>query len=233
MNVSERTGQSSNVIKVNGNSASSSIVSGTTLNLDSATTDAITGNSFNLDPGYVVPLNYRNAQGCLDLRLGANNVARTTTVALPRRGNLNADADFIGAFKDSNWARGWTMLERAGVFAGTVGATQDAPVVTVTVNSSGQPVVTFATANNVKYSVEASIDDNHYRPLGTVIGNGTVRTYTVSTGLNASATQAAPYVAADIATAFDTGKRTSAASTFAAIPATVSSQPILFRVIAF
>jgi hypothetical protein len=232
--ISERT-QKSGSIKVNENSASSSIVStAVSWNNSGATTDATTGNSFNLDPGYVVPVNYRNAQGCLNLLLGADNAARTTTVPLPSRGNLNPDANFIGAFKDSNWARGWTMLERAGVFEGTIGATQDAPVVTVTVNSSGQPVVTFATTDKVKYSVEASVDDNHYRPLATVIGNGSVRTHTVTTGLNASATQAAPYSSADIVNAtFDTGKRTSAASTFAAIPAIVSSQPILFRVIAF
>jgi hypothetical protein len=125
------------------------------------------------------------------------------------------------------------MLERAGVFSGTVGSTQIAPVVTVSVNSSGQPVLSFATENNVKYSVEASVDDNHYRPLATVTGDGTVKSYPVTTGLTASATQAAPYTSADIVTAYDTAKRTTSVSTFAAIPATVSSQPLLFRVIAF
>jgi len=228
---SERTQKSSAVIKLNENSASSSIVSSSVIWNDSgATTDPTTGNSFNLDPGYVVPIDTRIAQGCLDLRLGATSAARTTTVALPTRGNINPDANFIGAFRDNNWARGWTMLERTGIFS--TSSAQIAPGVTIGVNGSS-PTLTFPTINGVKYSIEASVDNRFYRPLATVTGNGTTQTYQVALGLNASATQSAPYTSSDIVTSFDTGKRTSSANTFAAIPATVSTQPLFFRVMAF
>jgi len=86
----------------------------------------------------------------------------------------------------------------------------------------------------VKYSIEASVDNRHYRPLATVTGNGASQTYQVTAGLNASATQNAPYSSSDIVNAaFDTGKRTTSANTFAAIPATIGSTPLFFRVMAF
>ena len=233
---SERTGKGSALININPNSASSSIVgSSFTVSTSGSTTDTTTGNSFNLDPGYVVPIDNRTAQRCLDFRLGndptATSGARTTTVALPTRGNLNPDANFTGAFRDNNWARNWTMLERAGVFA--TDSAQIAPQITVGVIGSN-PTLTFATVNGVKYSIEASVDNRHYRPLATVTGDGTSKTYQVATGLNASATSAAPYSSSDIVTAaFDTGKRTTSANTFAAIPATIGSTPLFFRVMAF
>jgi len=232
---SERTQKGSAVISINANSASSSIVgSSFTVSTSGSTTDTTTGNSFNLDPGYIVPIDNRTAQGCLDFRLGndptATSGARTTTVTLPTRGNLNPDANFIGAFRDNNWARNWTMLERAGVFA--TDSAQIAPQITVGVNGSN-PTLTFATVNGVKYSIEASVDNRHYRPLATVTGNGSSQTYQVTTGLNASASQNAPYTSGDISTSFDTGKRTTSANTFAAIPATIGSTPLFFRVMAF
>jgi len=122
------------------------------------------------------------------------------------------------------------MLERAGVFA--TDSAQIAPQITVGVNGSN-PTLTFATVNGVKYSIEASVDNRHYRPLATVTGNGSSQTYQVTTGLNASASQNAPYTSGDISTSFDTGKRTTSANTFAAIPATIGSTPLFFRVMAF
>jgi hypothetical protein len=123
------------------------------------------------------------------------------------------------------------MLERAGVFA--TSSAQIAPQITVGVIGSN-PTLTFATVNGVKYSIEASVDNRHYRPLATVTGNGASQTYQVTTGLNASATQNAPYSSSDIVNAaFDTGKRTTSANTFAAIPATIGSTPLFFRVMAF
>jgi hypothetical protein len=232
---SERQQKSGVAIEMNKNSASGSIVStSTSFNTAGATTDTATGNSFNLDPGYVVPIDNRTAQGCLDLRLGNNPLAtggaRTTTVTLPTRGNINPDANFIGAFRDNNWARNWTMLERAGVFS--TSSAQIAPAVTIGVNGSS-PTLTFPTVNGVKYSIEASVDNRFYRPLATVMGDGASQTYQVATGLNASASQNAPYTSSDISTSFDTGKRTTSANTFAAIPATISSTPLFFRVMAF
>jgi hypothetical protein len=228
---SERSQKSTAVININPNSASGSIVSSSvTWNDSGATTDSATGNSFNLNPGYVVPVDNRIAQGCLDIRLGASSAARTTSVALPTRGNINPDANFIGAFRDNNWARNWTMLERAGVFSSS--SAQIAPAVTIGVNGSS-PTLTFPTVNGVKYSIEASVDNRFYRPLATVTGDGRSQTYQVASGLNASATQTAPYSSSDIVSSFDTGKRTSSANALAAIPATVSTQPLFFRVMAF
>ena len=228
---SERTQKSGAVIQFNSNNAVNFLISSSlTFSTTGATTDTSTGNSFNLNPGYTVPVNTRIAQGCLDLL--PNKSAVAATVALPTRGNLNPNADFIGAFRDNNWARGWTMLERAGVFSGQVGAKQDAPNIVVTVNGSGQPVLSFQAGSGIKYSIEASVDNTFYRPLATVTGSGTTYSYTVTTGLSASATQAGPYSGGPF-TGFDAGKRTTSASTFAAIPASVSSQPLFFRVIAF
>jgi hypothetical protein len=118
------------------------------------------------------------------------------------------------------------MLERAGVFTGTVGATQIAPVVVVTV-SGGKPVVNFDTVSGVKYSVEASVDNKFYRPLATVTGTGSSYPYTVNTGLNASAAQVAQYTSAT------TGARSTTESTYAAIPAAISETPLFFRVMAY
>jgi len=196
-----------------------------------ATRDTSNGNAFNLNPGYVVPIDNRT-DGTLDLRLGSTSDARTavnltgTSSSLPTRGNLSQGADFLGAFRDNNWARSWTMLERAGVFTGTVGATQIAPVVVVTV-SGGKPVVNFDTVSGVKYSVEASVDNKFYRPLATVTGTGSSYPYTVNTGLNASAAQTAKYTSSTV------GARSTTESTYAAIPAAISETPLFFRVMAY
>jgi hypothetical protein len=118
------------------------------------------------------------------------------------------------------------MLERAGVFSGKVGATQEAPVVVITV-SGGKPVVNFDTVLNHKYSVEASVDNKFYRPLATVLGTGSSYPYTVNTGLNASAAQVAKYTSAT------TGARSTTESTYAAIPASIGDAPLFFRVMAY
>lgn len=226
---SERSQKGSAVIQINSNNAVNSLIgSGVTFSTNGPTTDSSTGNSFNLDPGYTVPVNTRIAQGCLDLLPNKSSVQ--ATVALPTRGNLNPNADFIGAFRDNNWARGWTMLERSGIFSGPVGAKQDAPAVVISVNNLGQPVLTFNAAAGVKYSIEASVDNTFYRPLATVTGGGSDTSYTVITGLSASASSPAPY--SGTPTGSDLGKRTTSATTFSAIPASVSSAPLFFRVIA-
>jgi hypothetical protein len=198
---------------------------------NSVTRDNSNGNAFNLNPGYSVPIDNRT-DGTLDLRLGSTSDARTavnltgTSSSLPARGNLSQGANFLGAFCDNNWARGWTMLERAGVFSSAVGTTQIAPVVVVTV-SGGKPVVNFDTVSGVKYSVEASVDNKFYRPLATVTGTGSSYPYTVNTGLNASAAQVAQYTSAT------TGARSTTESTYAAIPAAISATPLFFRVMAY
>jgi len=190
-----------------------------------ATTDTTTGNAFNLNPGYTVAIDNR-VDGTMNLLLPTNSAARSTVVSLPTRGNLSTGANFMGAFCDNNWARSWTMLERAGVFSGLVGATQIAPVVVVTV-SGGKPVVNFDTVYGVKYSVEASVDNKFYRPLATVLGTGSSVPYTVNTGLNASAAQAAKYASSTV------GARSTTESTYAAIPASISETPLFFRVMAY
>jgi len=151
-----------------------------------------------------------------------------TSSSLPARGNLSQGANFLGAFCDNNWARGWTMLERAGVFSGTVAGTQVAPVVVVSV-SNGQPVLTFQADNGTKYSIEASVDNKFYRPLATVTGSGSTVDYPVSTGLNASASQSAKYSASTN----NVGARLTTESTYAAIPAAISATPLFFRVMAY
>jgi hypothetical protein len=192
-----------------------------------ATIDTTTGNAFNLNPRYNVAIDNR-VDGSMNLLLPTNSAARSTVVSLPTRGNLSTGANFMGAFRDNNWARSWTMLERAGVFSGLVGETQIAPVVVVSI-SGGNPVVNFDTVNNVKYSVEASVDNKFYRPLATVTGTGLPYSYPVSAGLSASATQSAKYSASTN----NVGARLTTESTYAAIPAAVSATPLFFRVMAY
>jgi hypothetical protein len=63
------------------------------------------------------------------------------------------------------WMRGWTLADNLGAFAGS----QIVPDVTVTVNASSQPVITFGGEAGVKYVIEASTDNKTFVPVTTVL----------------------------------------------------------------
>jgi len=138
----------------------------------SVLTQSGTANQFNVDPGLTVPL-YHHISG-LDLR-STSSAARTGGIALPARGNLtrvNASGTavkFVGAMRNSNWAKGWTALDTLGFFDAS--STVISPNVSI-VASGANPKVAFNTVNGALYSVEKSTDNKMFTPIDIVEGTG-------------------------------------------------------------
>jgi hypothetical protein len=71
------------------------------------------------------------------------------------------------------WMRGWTLGDTLGIYVGSA----IVPDVTVSANSSNQPVITFSGEVGVKYVVERSTDNKTYTKVIThtaVTGNNTI-----------------------------------------------------------
>jgi len=134
--------------------------------------DAANSNQFNVDPGLVVPLNHHMSG--IDLRC-TTSAAKNGGVTLPNRGNLTrVDKDgvavkFVGAMRDNNWAKGWTAIDQLGYLLAS--SASIAPSVTISLEGTN-PKLTFATVNNVYYSVESSSDNRVFAPIDIVTGNG-------------------------------------------------------------
>jgi len=132
---------------------------------------AANNNQFNVDPGLTVNP-YTRVNG-LNLIPSVSDAKNLTNSVIPAVRGLNSDANYVGAVRDSMWMKGWTLADTLGVFAGT----QIVPEVLVSVNSLGQPVVTFAGDAGVKYVVEVSTDNKTYSKVVTrtaTAGNNTV-----------------------------------------------------------
>ena len=126
---------------------------------------------FDANPGVNVSP-YHRLSG-LDLRISASSARTLANSALPSYRGLNNDATFVGAVRDNMWMRGWTITDALGVYSGS----QFVPDVTISVNGSSQPVITFGGEAGVKYVVEASTDNKTYTKVQTVsasAGNNTV-----------------------------------------------------------
>jgi hypothetical protein len=72
------------------------------------------------------------------------------------------------------WMKGWTLSDKLGVFAGTL----EVPVVSLTINGSGQPVISFGSVSGYKYVVEVSTDNRTYSRVATVQASGASSTVT-------------------------------------------------------
>ena len=104
-----------------------------------------------------------------------NSAAKTlVNSALPSYRGLNSEATFVGAVRDNMWMRGWTIGDRLGIYSGT----QLVPDVSVSVNGSSQPVVTFGGEAGVKYVVEVSSDNKTYTKIQTISASAGNNTYT-------------------------------------------------------
>lgn len=134
--------------------------------------DNANSNQFNVDPGLIVPINHRMSG--IDLRC-TTSAAKNGGVTLPNRGNLiRADKDgvavkFVGAMRDNNWAKGWTAIDQLGYLLAS--SASICPSVAISLDGTN-PKLTFATVNNVYYSVESSSDNRVFSPIDIVTGNG-------------------------------------------------------------
>jgi hypothetical protein len=122
--------------------------------------DAGNYNVFNTSPGLAVPTLHRLSG--IDLRPTTAAAKTLANSAIPNRRGINPNANYAGAVRDNMWMRGWTYADTAaGIFAGA----QILPDVSVSVNGSGNPVVTFGGEPTVSYSVERSLDGRTFTPI--------------------------------------------------------------------
>jgi hypothetical protein len=120
-------------------------------------------NVFNQNPGVIVNP-YTRISG-MDLRITDSAARNLANSSIPSVRGLNSGETFVGAVRDNMWMRGWTLADKLGAFAGS----QIVPDVSVTVNASSQPVITFGGEAGVKYVIEASTDNKTFVPVTTVL----------------------------------------------------------------
>jgi hypothetical protein len=147
----------------------------------------MTGVYFDQNPGVTVPLNHHTSG--IDLTptaVGARDLPSSfipTNLGTGTRALVN-EATFVGAVRDSSWFLGWNnMANQAGVFANT--AKVYIPDVTITVNASGNPLITFGGEAGVKYIIERSTDNKSFvkqSVVTAVAGNNPVTDSSVTVG---------------------------------------------------
>jgi len=120
-------------------------------------------NVFNQNPGVIVNP-YTRISG-MDLRITDSAARNLANSSIPSVRGLNSGETFVGAVRDNMWMRGWTLADKLGAFAGS----QIVPDVSVAVNASSQPVITFGGEAGVKYVIEASTDNKTFVPVTTVL----------------------------------------------------------------
>jgi hypothetical protein len=131
-------------------------------------------NYANLNPGFTLPAYSRIEAESLDLtpeNVSANDIIRNTGAVTIDRGlapqlDQLTVAPFIGAARDNAWWMGWTMIGESGIFVDNQNAVAPTTV-TITANSStpSRPVITFAAAADVKYSIERSTDGKLFKSI--------------------------------------------------------------------
>jgi hypothetical protein len=133
------------------------------------TSAALANNNYaNLNPGFTLPAYSRIVAASLNL-LPTDEIIRNTgaftidrTLA-PQLDQLTV-APFIGAARDNAWWMGWTMISESGIFTNNQNAIAPTTV-TITKNSSSQPVITFGAGADVKYSIERSTDGKLFKSI--------------------------------------------------------------------
>ena len=133
------------------------------------TAAALANNNYaNLNPGFTLPAYSRIVAASLNL-LPTDEIIRNTgaftidrTLA-PQLDQLTV-APFIGAARDNAWWMGWTMISESGIFTNNQNAIAPTTV-TITKNSSSQPVITFGAGADVKYSIERSTDGKLFKSI--------------------------------------------------------------------
>jgi hypothetical protein len=139
------------------------------------TSAALANNNYaNLNPGFTLPALSRIEAKSLDLTpedvIGNNIIRNTGAVTIDRNLAPQLDqltvAPFIGAARDNAWWMGWTMIGESGIFVDNQNAIAPTTV-TITANAStpSRPVITFAAAPGVKYSIERSTDGKLFKSI--------------------------------------------------------------------
>jgi hypothetical protein len=147
----------------------------------------MTGVYFDKNPGVTVPLTHHTS----GIDLTPSNAAARDLSSSSIPTNLGtgtralvSEATFVGAVRDSSWFLGWNnMANQAGVFASS--AKIYIPDVAITVNDSGNPVITFGGEVGVKYVVERSTDNKSFvkqSVVTAVAGNNPVTDSSVTVG---------------------------------------------------
>jgi len=147
----------------------------------------MTGVYFDQNPGVTVPLNHHTS----GIDLTPSNAAARDLSSSSIPTNLGtgtralvSEATFVGAVRDSSWFLGWNnMANQAGVFASS--AKIYIPDVTITVNGSGNPYITFGGELGVKYVIERSTDNKSFvkqSVVTAVAGNNSVTDSSVTVG---------------------------------------------------
>jgi len=147
----------------------------------------MTGVYFDQNPGVTVPLTHHTSG--IDLTptaVAARDLPSSyipTNLGTGTRALVN-EATFVGAVRDSSWFLGWNnMANQAGVFASS--AKIYIPDVTITVNASGNPLITFGGEAGVKYIIERSTDNKSFvkqSVVTAVAGNNPVTDSSVTVG---------------------------------------------------
>lgn len=103
----------------------------------------------------------------------AANEAASTDITAPADGFFTP-APYIGAFSPTNnWLAGWTAADAFGM-TDTSGNPSDPSELTIQLTAS----LLFDTVAGVTYTVEGSNDGTAWYPVGTVLGDGTVKSVT-------------------------------------------------------
>ena len=133
------------------------------------TAAALANNNYaNLNPGFTLPAYSRIVAASLNLLPTDNIIRDTGAVTIDRTLAPQLDqltvAPFIGAARDNAWWMGWTMISDSGIFTSNQNAIAPTTV-TITKNSSSQPVITFGAGAGVKYSIERSTDGKLFKSI--------------------------------------------------------------------
>lgn len=132
------------------------------------TAAALANNNYaNLNPGFTLPAYSRIVAASLNLLPTDDIIRDTGAVTIDRSLAPQLDqltvAPFIGAARDNAWWMGWTMISESGIFTNNQNAI--APTTVNLTVSGANPVVRFAAATNVKYSIERSTDGKLFKSI--------------------------------------------------------------------
>lgn len=132
------------------------------------TAAALANNNYaNLNPGFTLPAYSRIVAASLNLLPTDDIIRDTGAVTIDRSLAPQLDqltvAPFIGAARDNAWWMGWTMISESGIFTNNQNAI--APTTVNLTVSGANPVVRFAAAANVKYSIERSTDGKLFKSI--------------------------------------------------------------------
>ncbi|MBL9117574.1 MAG: hypothetical protein JNJ83_21390 [Verrucomicrobiaceae bacterium] len=137
--------------------------------------------------GTGLPINERlYAKEGAEMRLRATADARNQPGAAitPPAGDIFVPVKHAGSMKDNHMLAGWSVLSKIGALPSGNTPRVD---ITMGINGSDNPTVTFSGQNGVDYVIERSSDQKTWIPIGVVAGTGAaVTTADATTTLGSS-----------------------------------------------